>query len=147
WAGVHHGRGRPARPGPAWLLVMLAYGNAVYLLRHAGAAAGRSIQAGAALAPGVSQQAFKHTSSIRIAGVISAPVTPTTKIPIERASFGDQLRKGYRLAGRPVRVKRALEVRPRLRLRHCRYHVSFRRSIAGTLARVRSRSALMRSAP
>jgi len=59
--------------------------------------------------------------------------TPIGEIPIEGAGFGDQLRKGYRLVGRPVRVKRRLEVKPSLRLRHCRYKVSFHRPIAGTL--------------
>jgi len=49
----------------------------------------RSIQAGAALAPGVSQQAFKHAAGIRVAGVISARVTPISKIPIGGASLGD----------------------------------------------------------
>jgi hypothetical protein len=51
--------------------------------------AGRSIQAGAALAPGVSQQAFKHAAGIRVAGVISARAIPISKIPIGGASFGD----------------------------------------------------------
>ena len=32
---------------------------------------GRSMQARAALTPGVSQQAFKHATGIRVAGVIS----------------------------------------------------------------------------
>ena len=57
----------------------------------------RSIQAGATLASGVSQQAFKHATGIRIAGVIAARVTPIGKIPLGGVSFGNQLRKGYRL--------------------------------------------------
>jgi len=48
-----------------------------------------SIQTSAALAPGVSQQAVKHPAGIRIAGVISARVTPISKIPIGGASFAD----------------------------------------------------------
>jgi predicted chitinase len=92
-----------------------------------------SIQAGAGLAPGVSQQAFKHVTGIWVAGVIAAHVTPTSEIPIDGAGFGDQLRKGRRLAGRPVRVKRARQIAPRSRLRHCRYKVGVCRSIAGTL--------------
>ena len=91
-----------------------------------------SIQADAALARGVSQQAFKYATGIWVADVIAAHVTPIGEIPIDGTGFGDQLRKGYRLAGRPVRVKRAREVPPSLRLCHCRYKVSFRRSIAGT---------------
>ena len=35
---------------------------------------GRSVQAGAALAASVSQQAFKHVTGIRVAGVMSAHV-------------------------------------------------------------------------
>ena len=42
---------------------------------------GRSMQAGAPLAPGISQQAFKHAAGIRVVGVISARVTPISKIP------------------------------------------------------------------
>jgi hypothetical protein len=84
-------------------------------------------------------------SIIWVAGVVAAHVAPIREIPIDGAGFGDQLRKGTRLAGRPVRVKRAREVRPSLRLRHCRYKVNFRRSIAGTLSCARSRSASMRS--
>jgi len=52
--------------------------------------AGRpSMQAGAALGSGVSQQAFKHAAGRRVAGVIPARVTPSTKIPIDSAGFGD----------------------------------------------------------
>jgi hypothetical protein len=47
------------------------------------------MQAGAALAPGISQQAFKYEAGIRVAGVISARVTPARKIPIGGAGFGD----------------------------------------------------------
>jgi hypothetical protein len=47
------------------------------------------MQAGAALASGVSQQAFKHAAGIRIAGVIAAGATPIGEIPIEGAGFGD----------------------------------------------------------
>jgi hypothetical protein len=47
------------------------------------------MQAGAALAPGVSQQAFKHAAGIWVAGVVSARVTPISKIPIDGAGFGD----------------------------------------------------------
>jgi hypothetical protein len=50
--------------------------------------AARSIQAGAALAPGVTQ-AFKHAADIRVADVISALATPMSKIPVGGASFGD----------------------------------------------------------
>jgi hypothetical protein len=46
------------------------------------------MQAGTAFAPSVSQQAFKHAASIRIAGVISARVTPISKIPLDGAGFG-----------------------------------------------------------
>ena len=49
----------------------------------------RSIQAVAPLAPGVSQQAFKHLTGIRVAGLIAARVTPIGKIPLDGASFGD----------------------------------------------------------
>ena len=52
-------------------------------------AAGLSMQAGAALAPGISQQAFKHAVGFRVAGVISAHATPIGEIPIEGAGFGD----------------------------------------------------------
>ena len=41
----------------------------------------RSIQAGAALALSVSQQAFKHAAGFRVACVIPARVTPVSKIP------------------------------------------------------------------
>jgi hypothetical protein len=47
------------------------------------------MQAGAALAPGVSQQAFKHAAGFRVAGVISARATPIGEIPIKGAGFGD----------------------------------------------------------
>src|SRR5262245_56439309 len=75
------------------------------------------MQRGAALASGVSQQAVEEEAGIRIAGVIPARIAPTGKIPFGRASFGNQVLNGHRLLGRPVRVKRGLEV-PRLRLRH-----------------------------
>jgi hypothetical protein len=45
------------------------------------------MQAGAALAPGVSQQAFKHVTGIRVAGVMPAHVTPSSKIPINGESL------------------------------------------------------------
>jgi hypothetical protein len=77
----------------------------------------RSIQAGAPLASGVSQQAFEQAAGIRLAGVISARATPVGKIPFGGASFGDQVRDSCRLSGRPVRVKREREVQ-RLGLRH-----------------------------
>jgi len=48
-----------------------------------------SMQAGAALAPGVMQQAFKHAPGCRVAGVVSARVTPINKIPIDGAGLGD----------------------------------------------------------
>jgi membrane glycosyltransferase len=51
--------------------------------------AGRSMQAGAALAHGVSQQAFKHAAGFLVAGVMSARVAPIGEIPIEGAGFGD----------------------------------------------------------
>jgi hypothetical protein len=44
---------------------------------------------------------------LRLRGVKAAHVTPIVKIPIDGAGFRDQLRKGYRLAGRPVRLKSA----------------------------------------
>ena len=47
------------------------------------------MQVGAALAPGVSQQAFKHVTGVRVAGVMPARVTPMSKIPIDGAGFGD----------------------------------------------------------
>jgi hypothetical protein len=47
------------------------------------------IQASAALAPSVSQQAFEHATGIRVAGVIPVRVTPVSKIPIGAAGFGD----------------------------------------------------------
>ena len=51
--------------------------------------ANRSMQARAALAHGVSQQAFKHGTGILIADVIAVRVTPIGKIPLGGASFGD----------------------------------------------------------
>ena len=49
-----------------------------------------SIQSSAALVePGVSQQAFKHATGIRVAGVMAARVTPISKIPIDGTGFGD----------------------------------------------------------
>src|SRR5262249_16542452 len=57
-------------------------------------AAGRPVtQAGAALALGVIQQAFKHATGIWVAGVIAAQVTPAAEVPTDRASFGDHLHK------------------------------------------------------
>jgi len=47
------------------------------------------MQASAALSPGVSQQAFKHAAGSRVAGVVPARVTPSIKIPIDSARFGD----------------------------------------------------------
>ena len=47
------------------------------------------MQARAALAASVSQQAFKHVTGIRVAGVMPAHVTPMSKIPIDGAGFGD----------------------------------------------------------
>src|SRR5262249_57108832 len=85
--------------------------------------------AGAALGPGVSQQAFKHAAGIRVAGVIPAREAPISKIPIGGAGFGNQVPNF--LVGRPVRIKRRQVHRP-LKLRHCRYKPNFRRSIAGT---------------
>ena len=50
------------------------------------------MQSGAALVePGVSQQAFKHVTGIRVPGVVAAHVTPMSKIPIDGAGFGDQV--------------------------------------------------------
>ena len=46
-------------------------------------------KAGTALAPSVSQQAFKHVTGIRVAGVMPVRVTPMSKIPIDGAGFGD----------------------------------------------------------
>jgi hypothetical protein len=48
-----------------------------------------SMQAGAALAPGVSQQTFKHVTGIRVAGVVAAHVTPISEIPFDGAGSGD----------------------------------------------------------
>ena len=47
------------------------------------------VQVGAALAPGVRKQAFKHVTGIRGAGIMSAHVTPMGKIPIDSTGFGD----------------------------------------------------------
>jgi hypothetical protein len=47
------------------------------------------MQAGAALAYGVSEQAFKRVAGIRVAGVIPVRATPISKIPIGGAGFGD----------------------------------------------------------
>jgi len=47
------------------------------------------MQAGAAFALGVSQQAFEHVARIWIAGVMAARVTPIVEIPTDGASFGD----------------------------------------------------------
>jgi len=52
-------------------------------------AAGRSMQSGAALGYGVSQQAFKHAAGRRIGGVMPARITPSIKIPIDGAGFSD----------------------------------------------------------
>jgi hypothetical protein len=68
------------------------------------------MQAGAPLAPGVSQQAFKHGTGIRVARVIAARVTPASEIPLDGAGSGDQVREADRLVGRPVHVERALGV-------------------------------------
>jgi hypothetical protein len=65
-------------------------------------AAGPSMQAGAALAPGVGQQPFKHAAGFWVVGVMSAHATPSSKVPVDGAGFGDQLRKRYRLVRRPV---------------------------------------------
>jgi hypothetical protein len=62
-----------------------------------------SIQACAALASGVCQQAFKKETDIGVACVIPAGATPTSKIPIEGSGSSDEVRKGC--------VKRAREVR------------------------------------
>ena len=49
-----------------------------------------SIQSSAALVePGVSQQAFKQATGIRVAGVMAARVTPIRKIPIDGTGFGE----------------------------------------------------------
>jgi hypothetical protein len=49
-----------------------------------------SIQSSAALVePGVIQQAFKHVTGIRVAGVMAARVTPISKVPIDGTGFGD----------------------------------------------------------
>src|SRR5262249_25614790 len=114
----------------AWQTTSARTSNAMAALAHG---AGRpSMQAGAALGSGVSQQAFKHAAGIRVAGVIPAREAPISKIPIGGAGFGNQLRNSYFLVGRPVRIKRGQVHRP-LKLRHCRYKPNFRRSIAGTL--------------
>ena len=49
----------------------------------------RSIQAGATLTPCVSQQAFKHATGIRVAGVVAARVTPISEVPFDGAGSGD----------------------------------------------------------
>src|SRR5262245_14277970 len=78
----------------------------------------RSVQRGAALASGVSQQAVEEAAGIGVAGVIPARIAPTGKIPFDGTSFGDQDCNGCGPLGRPVCVKRRREVQPRLRLRH-----------------------------
>src|SRR2546430_14296170 len=70
----------------------------------------RSMQPGAALASGVSQQAFEHGTGIRVACVIAARVTPASEIPLDGAGPGDQVREGDRLVGRPVHVERAAQI-------------------------------------
>jgi hypothetical protein len=65
------------------------------------------MQAGADLAPGVSQQAFKQVTGIRVAGVMPARVTPIGKIPIGGAGFGAAF-AFVKLAGLPAsRMSRA----------------------------------------
>src|SRR5262249_14275907 len=71
---------------------------------------------GAALEPGVSQQAFDNAAGIQVARLISARVTPARKIPIGGAGLGDSGRKSHRLAGPPNRLKRAAKGPPRFRL-------------------------------
>jgi len=78
------------------------------------------MQAGAALASGIHEQAFKKKTGIRVGCVISARVTPTSEIPIDGASFDDEVRKGC--------VKRAREVRPSLMLSHCMSEAKFGRA-------------------
>src|SRR5262245_38183860 len=87
----------------------------------------RSVQRGAALASGVGQQAVEEAAGIGVAGVIAARVAPTGKIPFDGTSFGDQDCNGCGPLGRPVCVKRRLEVQPRLRLRHRMSETTFRR--------------------
>ena len=69
------------------------------MVMQRGAAGVPSMQAGAALAPGVSQQGFKHAACIGVAGVIPARATPSGKIPIDGAGFGDEVRQDDRIAG------------------------------------------------
>src|SRR5262245_28319677 len=69
------------------------------------------MQAGAALGPGISQQAFKKETGVGVGCVIPARTAPTGKIPIEGSGSGDEVRK--------VCVKRVGEFRPDLMLTHC----------------------------
>jgi hypothetical protein len=73
------------RDGKPWQ----QYGREDQSMMMQPSAAGPSMQAGAALAPGISQQAFKHAAGFRIAGVVSAHATPIGEIPIEGAGLGD----------------------------------------------------------
>jgi hypothetical protein len=75
------------------------------------------MQAGAPLAPGIHEQAFKKETGIGVGCVIPARVTPPGEIPIDRAGFGDEVRKGC--------VKRAREVRPGFMLSHCMSEAKF----------------------
>jgi hypothetical protein len=63
--------------------------SAARLLSARAQQAGISMQARAAFTPGVSEQAFKHATGIRVASVISTHVTPISKIPIDAAGFGN----------------------------------------------------------
>jgi hypothetical protein len=47
------------------------------------------MQVRVALAFGVSKQAFKHATGVRVAGVIPARVTPSSELPIDGAGSGD----------------------------------------------------------
>ena len=89
----------PVAPSAVWLpLINPSRGNAsgtsdARIHRDLGLSrgvqqVGRSVQAGATLLPGVSQQAFKHATGMRVAGVIAAHVTPMSKILIDGTGFG-----------------------------------------------------------
>jgi hypothetical protein len=60
----------------------------ISMVKHPGAA-DPSMQVGAALAPGVGQQPFKLAAGFWVAGVMSAHATPSSKVPVDGAGFGD----------------------------------------------------------
>ena len=68
--------------------------------------ANRSMQARAALAHGVSQQAFKHGTGILIAGVIAARVTPIGKVPLGGAEVSPARLLKHGIGAIPNRIPR-----------------------------------------